>query len=160
MSDDNEGFPGIQVSAFIKGDQYVFRAPSGAALRELLVGAAEVANDSLEALASFKQAVVAKGVFSGDSQSAGKSSSGASSGGSTGSGSGRRDSPPPSGGSGGDGYESIEKDGKWYVSLECKHGPRLDLRSSVTGGKSYASDFYCTLNTKDYKQKCPPIKAP
>jgi hypothetical protein len=156
LSDDtNDGFPGIQVSAFIKGDQYVFRAPSGEAFKELLVGAAEAANDSLEALASFKQAVVAKGVFTGDSQSPKATATS----GSSASGKDRaRDTPPP--GDSGDGYETYEKDGKMYVTLQCKHGDRLDLRASTTGGKSYASDFYCTLNTKSYKDKCPPIKAP
>lgn len=131
LEDSPTGYPGVQVGTFILGDQFVFRAPDGESFKKVVVSVAENAEDIVNALSSIKQAAVAKGIFTGDSSSAAKSS------GSKGSGERAKDSPPPSGGS---------------EVPTCAHGPRVDLR-----GRGYKKNWYCSLDTKNYKEKCPPI---
>ena len=151
MSDSSEenGFPPIQVSTFINGDQFVFRAYTGDKFDATLKSFAENSNSILDTLASVKQAVIAKGVFTGDSQSAGKASAPAAR-------SRAKDSAPP-----GDGDDFYEKDGKRYSTVHsCKHGDLLDLRGGKKkDGTPYAASYYCALDTQNYKEKCPPIKS-
>jgi hypothetical protein len=150
MSEDENGFPGVQLSTFVKNDQLVFRAPSGEALKDLLVGVAENGDTILDALNSVKQVVIAKGVLTSADNQAGKPAAKA-----TGTAAkpkkstGRAaDKAPPSGD-----IEFFEgEDGRQYASLECDHGPMVDLR-----GQGFKSDLYCTLDTKDWKQKCKPV---
>ena len=66
MSDEN-GYPNVQLSTFITGDQFVFRATSGVELKDTLEGVAEHADAAITALNAIKQAGVANGVFTGDS---------------------------------------------------------------------------------------------
>lgn len=134
MSDDTAaGYNKVQFSTFCGGDQFVIRCESGEELAEIAQGLADHMEAALKGINSFKQTVVANGVFTGDS-------SRRSSGGRTSSDSGRRaaDTPPPSGNG------SIP---------HCKHGPMEDLR-----GKGYKSDFYCTLKTDNWREKCKPVK--
>lgn len=151
MSEDENGFPGVQLSTFVKNDQLVFRAPTGEALKDLLVGVAENGESILEALNSVKQVVIAKGVItSSQSQAGDKPSTPAKSTPRKATGGRAKDAPPPST----DGVEFFEgDDGKSYATLECDHGPMRDLRS-----EGYKADLYCTLDTKDWKAKCKPVK--
>lgn len=138
---EENGFPGVQVSTFIKGDQFVFRGATGPELEALLKGVAESTNGIVDALVSVKQGVVAKNVFTGDSASAeARTPQTRSSGGRA------VDAAPP------DGRTSFyEKDGRKYASVSCDHGDMLDLR-----GKGYKSDLYCTEKNRD--KQCKPVK--
>ena len=143
MSEEDICFPPIQVSTFIKGDQYVFRAKDGPDLEKTLVSAAESMNGALDALRDIKQAVLAKGVLTGDSQGGGKPAAAASTASSSGGKARAKDTAPP----GDDGNPT------------CAHGPMLDLRGGKKkDGTPYAADFYCTYDGKDWKNKCSPVK--
>ena len=150
MSEEDNGFPGVQLSTFVKNDQLVFRAPTGEALKDLLVGVAENGDTILDALNSVKQVVIAKGVLTSADNQAGAAKPAASTAASRPKKSTGRaaDKAPPKGD-----VEFFEgEDGKQYASVECEHGPMLDLRS-----QGFKSDLYCTLDTKDWKQKCKPV---
>lgn len=146
MSEDE--FPGAQVSTFIKGDQFVFRGNTGDELAAVIRSAAEAAEEVLVGLNSLKQAVIAKGVFTGDGEAASPGRGGTTPRKSTGT--RKSDAPPP------DDVGEVTffkgEDGESYASIECKHGPMKDLRNS-----DYKADLYCTLDTKDWKKKCKPV---
>lgn len=139
INDTDNGYPGVQVGTFIKGDQWVFRAASGDDFKAVVTSVAKNADEIVTALGTIKQVAVAKGVFSGDSDrgSGGKTTSRS------------KDGPPP------DDDISFYKDsdGVKVASVECSHGPMLDLRD-----KGYKADLYCSLDTKDWKKKCKPVK--
>lgn len=148
MSDETEGFPGLQVSTFVKGDQLVFRANTGADLAELLKGAAENIDDIINNLVNVKQGVIAKNVFTGESNGSGKASSSGTATKSTGrkaTGAKAADTPPPSD------VTYWEEDGEKWSSVECKHGYMKDLRD-----RGYKSDLYCAASNR--KEQCPPVK--
>lgn len=135
----------ITVTTEIKGDEFVFRGKTGEELQAAIKSTLETGNETLDLLAEFKQLVIAKGVFTASTNGSGtakpapakKAAARA-----------KDTAPPP------EGVEFFEgDDGKSYATLECDHGPRLDLR-----GKGYRADLYCTLDTKNFKDKCPPIK--
>lgn len=63
----------VQLSFFANGDQVVLRADTGEELAEVAKSVAENANDTLKALNAAKQAMVASGVFTGDSVKKGDS---------------------------------------------------------------------------------------
>jgi len=145
VSDEtNEGFPGVQVSTFIRGDQFVFRGEDGTELAAVLKSFEENADDIMTSLGNSKQAVVAKAIFTGESDSS-KSGSAAK-------GNGRsRDKAPPK-----DDVEFYEnEDGVAVASIECKHGPMLDLRD-----RNYKADLYCSGNfpKSEWKKKCEAVK--
>jgi len=144
--DNGNDFPGVQVSTFIKGDQFVFRGSSGPELEALLKGVAESTNGIVDALVSVKQAVVAKNVFTGDSSS-GNEAGGARTPQTRSSGGRAKDAPPPDGGT----KSYVGEDGRKYVNVQCSHGDMLDLR-----GNGYRSDAYCTQ--KDRDKQCKPVK--
>lgn len=154
LSEEND-FPPIQVSTFVKGDQFVFRAASGEELAEKLQGFNAAGVAIMDALADVKQTILAKAVFTGESNGRGATAAA-----STPAASGARppakkaagrakDAAPPRG--------DIEfftgEDGRQYASLECKHGPMLDLRAN-----NYKKDLYCSLDTKDWKSKCEAVE--
>lgn len=146
MSDNSDdGFPGFQIGTFVKGDHFVFRANSGEEMDELLKGAQEKGNDIFDNLEKFKQVVIAKGVFSADGNGNSKPPPRKATG------SRAKDSGPPP-----DDIQYYSDSGKKWATgdgVDCKHGPRLDLR-----GKGYKADLYCSLETDDFKKKCQPIK--
>lgn len=151
MSEEStEGFPPVQLSTFIKNDQFVFRAASGEELKDTLVGFAENTEDILGALNTVKDVVIAKSILtSSDTQSGGAKPTGNRPPAKKVAGRARDASPPKT-----DRVEFFEgEDGKSYATLECDHGPRLDLRD-----QDFKYDLYCTLQTKNWKEKCPPIK--
>lgn len=149
--EDYDDFPGVQVSTFIKGDQYVFRAADGETLFNQLKSVAENANDIMDAMASVKKAVLAKAVFTGDGDKngGGKPAAGAASTNTRGRTNARaKDQAPPR-----DDIEFYDgEDGRKWATLQCEHGDMLDLR-----GNGYKADLYCSLDTKDYKKKCRPV---
>lgn len=124
------GYQRVQYSTFVNGDQVVIRCDNGEELKEIAQSVADSAEDALKAINAFKQTFVANGVFTGDSSKKGATLE-----------SGKRaaDSPPPVAATG---------------VPTCEHGPMDDLR-----GKGYKSDFYCTLKTNNWREKCKPIKA-
>ncbi len=153
LSDEDNGFPGVQLSTFVKNDQLVFRAPDGEALKTLLQSVATNGNDILDALLEVKQVVIAKNVITSSESQGGAKANGAAAGAAKpaarkATGARAKDAPPPSG----DVTFFEGEDGKNYASIECSHGPMLDLR-----GSGFKSDLYCTLDTKDWKAKCKPV---
>lgn len=143
IENDDHGFPGLQVGTFIKGDHFVIRASSAEEFDELLKGYAEKIESILESLNSVKQAVVAKGILSGDSAAGGKTPAKAT--GRKVAGKKAADAPPP-----GDIEFYVGDDGRNYASVECKHGPMLDFRD-----RDYQKDLYCTAPRKE---QCPAVK--
>lgn len=121
----------VQLTTFVNGDNITIRTANGEDLAETLEGLAEFGDRAVTALGNFKQLAIAKGVFTGDANTKKASSNG----------SGKRasDTPPPSTDDGG--------------VPTCEHGPMKDLRSS-----NYKYDYYCTLETKNWKDKCRPVK--
>ena len=144
--DNNEGFPGVQVSTYIRGDHYVFRGEDGVDLGNVLKTFEENANDLTEQLNAIKQAVVAKAIFTGESQKT-------STGGAVSRGERAKDKPPPKGD--GDITFYTNDDGVKVASLECEHGPMLDLR-----GKNYKFDLYCSGNfpKSEWKKQCKAVE--
>lgn len=65
-NDGNGYSKGVQVSSTINGDLFNFRAGDGSELSELLGSVAEYAEQAVTSLTTFKQAVVAHGVFTGN----------------------------------------------------------------------------------------------
>lgn len=156
MSDPDNDFPGVQVSTFVLNDQFVFRAPTGPALKELLRSVAAEMNDSADALNDIKQAYIAKGVLTAADSKAGGGNGAAATKPAPRKAAGARakDAPPP--GASDDGF-FIADDGKSYSVRECDHGPMLDLRGGKKkDGTPYGADLYCT--SSDFKAKCKPVK--
>lgn len=149
VDEDVSGFPPVQVSTFVKGDQFVFRGVSVEEVHQNVRDFGLKGNDFFEDLATFKQVALAKGVFTGHGSSAGREDMKPAPRKTTGS--RAKDSAPPP-----DDVKFYEDGGeKWATGegIDCEHGPRKDLR-----GNGYKADLYCSLNTQDFKKKCPPIK--
>lgn len=70
MSEES-GYPRVQLSTFITGDQFVFRAESGDQLKEAVESVAAAGDDTIKALNALKQLGVANGIMTGDSQKKG-----------------------------------------------------------------------------------------
>lgn len=117
----------IQHSFAANGDHVVIRGDTGEEVAAAFKSYAENAEAILYGANAAKQAMVASGVFTGDSLAKAKAER-------------KADSPPPSSSSG-------------EPAPTCKHGPMDDLR-----GRGYKSDFYCTLKTENWKDKCKPVK--
>ncbi len=98
-AEPNSTFPPVQFSTFVNGDQYVFRADSTEELANQAEEAAEHMERAQKAITAWKQIVVAKGVFTGDSSRKGATERAA-------------DTPPPAAGE---------------EAPRCKHGPMKDL---------------------------------
>ncbi len=113
------GYNKVQLSTFISGDQFVFRADDGPGLEETVKSVAGSADGTIEALNALKQAGVANGIMTGDSSKKGATPS-----------SDRKpDQAPPSGNS---------------EAPTCLHGPMTDLSH-----KNYKKRWYCPEKGKD-----------
>lgn len=127
---EERGYPGVQLGTFITGDQFVFRAETGDELKEILTGVAENADDTIKALNALKQAGVANGIMTGNSQQGGKApvTKASDSGGER-----KPDSPPPTG-----------------EAPTCGCGvPMLDLADKNYKNRWYADKDKCKTNGKD-----------
>jgi hypothetical protein len=156
MSEETNAFPFLQIGTFVKGDQWVFRGDNAEDFAEDMKLANEHAETIVTALSGIKEVAVAKGIFTGDSNGGGSGSKPATRA-SGGAGKARAtDKPPPRKSSTWESYEG--DDGRQYVTIECDHGPMLDLRKQYSG-KQYKADFYCSLDTDNYKDKCKPVSA-
>lgn len=120
MSEETNGYPKVQLSTFITGDQFVFRANTGEELKETVESVAGAADGTITALNALKQVGVANGIMTGDSQKRGAAPAAT--------GDRKPSSPPPS--SGGD-------------VPQCLHGDMLDLAD-----KGYKKRWYCPKKGK------------
>lgn len=123
------GFPAVQLSSFISGDQWVFRADSGDDLKGVLESVAGSADASISALNALKQVGIANGVFSGDSTKG-------SGGGGSKPAERKSDSGPPSSSGGGE---------------VCQHGPMKDF-----SGRGYKNRWYCPAKNRDEQCRARP----
>lgn len=71
MSEEGNGYPKVQLSTFIHGDQFVFRGENGEQLQETVKSVAKTGEETVKALTAFKHVAVANGVFTGDSKNKG-----------------------------------------------------------------------------------------
>lgn len=106
--------PKLQIGGTVNGDLIIVRADSADELKELTKGLADVADEVITDWSSFKQAALAKGVFTADS---GKSSGGGGK-------AAASDSAPPSG-----------------DTPTCQHGPMKDLAGRGYKNRWYCKEY-------------------
>jgi hypothetical protein len=119
----SDNYNKAQVSTFISGDQWVFRADDGTELKDAIESVAKEADGVVGALNTLKQVGVAKGIFTGDSAKKGDAAPKERS----------KDLPPP-------GPSASNED-----VPTCPHGPMLDARAA---GKNWKKRWYCTERGK------------
>lgn len=110
MAEENK----LQLGGTVNGDLVIIRADSAEELAALAKGLAEVADPVITDWSAFKQAALAKGIFTGDQN---RKVGGSSGGGKA------ADSAPPSGG-----------------TPTCKHGPMKDLGNKYRN-RWYCKEF-------------------